>query len=121
MRWREWINRCGQGLFFSAYRWAHLADSTALLTSSEAEVLNTLTLTNAEAYHNLLWEMAHNKKVPLHGIGVQAHFQGPVDASTVKHRLDVLREVQVMSGHVERVPREAMHRVPVCMRLARCV
>merc|ERR1719456_2116827 len=39
--------------------------------------------------------MAHNKKVPLHGIGVQAHFQGPVDASTVKHRLDVLREVQL--------------------------
>merc|ERR1711998_48707 len=34
-------------------------------------------------------------KVPLHGIGVQAHFQGPVDASTVKHRLDVLREVQL--------------------------
>lgn len=97
MRWRDWIDRCGERLFFSAYRWAHLADGRALLTSSEADVLNSLTLTKAEAYHNMLWEMVHNKNVPLNGIGVQAHFKGPVDASTVKHRLDVLHEVQATS------------------------
>ena len=59
--------------------------------------MSSSTLTKAEAYHNIVWEMAHNKKVPVHGIGVQARFQGVVDASTVKHRLDVLREVQVRS------------------------
>ena len=97
MQWKDWIDRCGQQLFFNAYRWAHLADGAATLCSSEADVLSSSTLTKAEAYHNIVWEMAHNKKVPVHGIGVQARFQGVVDASTVKHRLDVLREVQVRS------------------------
>ena len=54
-------------------------------------MLNTLTLTNAEAYHNLVWAM-RAKGVPVHGIGVQAHFDGELDASTVKRRLDVPHE-----------------------------
>jgi hypothetical protein len=95
MKWRDWIDRCGPQLLYSAYRWAHLADGSAVLSTSESDVLNSLTLTKAEAYHNNMWEMAKNKKLPIHGLGLQAHFHGVVDASTVKHRLDVLREVQV--------------------------
>ena len=57
LHWREWIDRCGESLFFDAYRWAHEADPTALLCSSEADVLTTRTLTNAEAYHNLVYRL----------------------------------------------------------------
>jgi len=92
--WREWLERCGQDLFFNAFRWAQQADDTATLCSSEFDVLSTLTLTNAEAYHNMIWGM-NADGVPVKGIGVQARFNGEVDASTVKHRLDVLHELQI--------------------------
>jgi len=95
MRNREWIARCGENIFFAAHRWAHQADSAAMLTTSEADVLTTQTLTNAEAYHNMVWEMKYNRGVPVGAIGLQAHFDGEVDASTVKHRLDVLHEVRL--------------------------
>ena len=48
-------------------------------------MLNTLTLTNAEAYHNMVWGL-RAKGVPVRGVGVKARFNGEVDASTVKHR-----------------------------------
>jgi len=89
----DWLTRCGDNVLFSAYRWAHMADPNALLSTVEGNILTTQTLTNAEAYHNLLWEMYKNKDVPLGAIGVRANFSGEVDASTVKHRLDVLQEV----------------------------
>ncbi len=41
----------------------------------------------------MLWGLSFNA-VPIGAIGLQAHFEGEVDASTVKHRLDVLRELQ---------------------------
>lgn len=91
----EWVSRCGEGILFSAFKWAHQADSTATLTSAEGDILTTQTLTNAEAYHNLMWEMSKNRGVPVGGIGVRANFSGEVDASTVKHRLDVLKEVEL--------------------------
>ena len=59
----------------------------------QGDILSTQTLTSAEAYHNLAWEMRHHQEVPVGAIGVQARFSGEVDASTVKHRLDVLYEV----------------------------
>ena len=89
----DWVARCGESVLFSAYRWAHQADKDAVLTTSETGILNTQTLTSAEAYHNLVWEMSRNRDVPVGGIGVKANFTGEVDASTVKHRLDVLKEV----------------------------
>lgn len=95
MRYREWISRCGENLLFDAYRWAHQADGHVLLLTDEGSILSTQTLTSAEAYHNLVWEMKHNRDVPVGAIGVHAHFDGEVDASTVKHRLDVLHEVQL--------------------------
>jgi len=94
LAWREWTERCGEDLLYDAYRWAAQGDAQALLCSSESDVLNTLTLTNAEAYHNMLWAM-RSKGVPVRGIGVQAHFDGELDASTVKHRLDVLHELKI--------------------------
>jgi hypothetical protein len=39
--------------------------------------------------------MRYNRDVPVGGIGVHARFDGEVDASTVKHRLDVLYEVRL--------------------------
>jgi endo-1,4-beta-xylanase len=95
MKHREWIMRCGESILFNSYRWAHQADSAAKLITSESDILSTQTLTNAEAYHNMVWEMKHNRDVPVGGIGVRACFRGEVDASTVKHRLDVLHEVQL--------------------------
>ena len=94
LHWREWIERCGEALFFDAYRWAQQADPSALLCSSEASVLTTLTLTNAEAYHNLVYRLM-DQGVPIKAVCVQAVFDGEVDASTVKHRLDVLNELRL--------------------------
>ena len=94
LHWRDWIDRCGEGLFFDAYRWAQQADPTALLCSSEAAVLTTLTLTNAEAYHNLVYRLM-DQGVPIKAVCVQAVFEGEIDASTVKHRLDVLNELRL--------------------------
>ena len=95
MKNREWIGRCGESLLFNAYKWAHQADPKAQLLTSEVDILSPRTLTSAEAYHNMVWEMAHNRDVPVGAIGVRCTFFGEVDASTVKHRLDVLHEVQL--------------------------
>ena len=57
MRHREWISRCGENVLFNAYRWAHQADGDALLITDEGDILSTQTLTSAEAYHNMVWEM----------------------------------------------------------------
>ena len=94
LHWRDWIDRCGENLFFDAYRWAQQADPSAILCSSEASVLTTLTLTNAESYHNLVYRLK-DQKVPIRAVCVQAIFEGAVDASTVKHRLDVLQELHL--------------------------
>jgi hypothetical protein len=75
-------------------RWAHAADPSALLCSSEDSVLTTLTLTNAEAYHNLVYRLM-DQGVPVKAVCIEATFLGEVDASTVKHRLDVLNELQL--------------------------
>ena len=91
---RDWIDRCGESLYFDAFRWAQQADPAALLCSSEAAVLTTLTLTNAEAYHNLVYRLV-DQGVPIKAVCVQAIFEGEVDASTVKHRLDVLHELRL--------------------------
>ena len=90
----EWTERCGEDLLFNAFRWARQADARATLCSSEAGVLNTLTLTSAEAYHNLVAHLAA-KDVPVGALGVQARFDGAVDASTVKQRLDMLHELRL--------------------------
>ena len=94
LEWRDWIDRCGEELFLNAFKWAAQADARGVLCSSEGNVLNTLTLTNAEAYHNLVYGM-RDKGVPLGAVCVQARFDGEVDASTVKHRLDVLKELEL--------------------------
>jgi len=94
LHWRDWINRCGENLFFDAFRWAQQADPSAVLCSSESSVLTTLTLTNAESYHNLVYRLK-DQGVPIRAVCVSAVFEGPVDASTVKHRLDVLHELHL--------------------------
>ena len=94
LHWREWIDRCGESLFFDAYKWAQQADPNAILCPSEADVLTTLTLTNAESYHNLVWRLK-DQGIPIRAVCVQAVFDGEVDASTVKHRLDVLLELHL--------------------------
>ena len=46
-----------------------------MLCSSEASVLTTLTLTNAEAYHNLVYRLM-DLGVPVKAVCVQAVFEG---------------------------------------------
>ena len=58
-------------MLFDAFRWAHQADGHALLLTDEGDILSTQTLTAAEAYHNMVWEMKYNRDVPVGGIGVQ--------------------------------------------------
>ena len=94
LQWRDWIDRCGEALFHNAYRWTQQADANSILVTSEPGVLDSLTLTKAEAYHNMIWAMV-SSGVPVGSVGVQASFDGEIDASTVKHRLDVLSEVQL--------------------------
>ena len=77
LQWRDWIDRCGEALFHNAYRWAQQADASAALLTSEPAVLDSLTLTKAEAYHNMIWAMA-SRGVPVGAVGVQALFDGEI-------------------------------------------
>ena len=40
-------------------------------------MLDSLTLTKAEAYHNMVWAMA-SRGVPVGAVGVQARFDGEI-------------------------------------------
>lgn len=81
------FDKCGWGLLDSAHIWAHKADPTAKLFINEYNVISA-------GETDRLYEIVKGilaRKVPVHGIGVQCHFNArPVVPGLVKERLDKL-------------------------------
>ena len=81
------FNTCGWGLLDSAFVWAHRADPDAMLYINE---YNVVAAGETDRYVSLIKGML-DRKVPIHGIGVQCHFGlRPVVPGLIKERLDKL-------------------------------
>jgi endo-1,4-beta-xylanase len=81
------FNKCGWQILDSAFVWAHRADPNAKLYINE---YNVVAAGETDRYYSLIKGML-DRKVPVHGIGVQCHFQTrPVIPALIKERLDKL-------------------------------
>ncbi len=81
------FNTCGWNLLDSAFIWAHRADPEAKLYINE---YNVVAAGETDRYYNLIRGMLE-RKVPIHGIGVQCHFGlRPVVPALIRERLDKL-------------------------------
>jgi endo-1,4-beta-xylanase len=81
------FNKCGWQILDSAFAWAHRADPNAKLYINE---YNVISAGETERFYGLIKGML-DRKIPVHGIGVQCHFQTrPVIPALVKERLDKL-------------------------------
>ncbi len=81
------FDKCGWGLLDSAHIWAHKADPTAKLFINE---YNVISAGESDRLYEIVKGMLA-RKVPVHGIGVQCHFNArPVVPGLVKERLDKL-------------------------------
>jgi endo-1,4-beta-xylanase len=81
------FNKCGWQILDSAFVWAHRADPSAKLYINE---YNVVSAGETERFYGLIKGM-QDRKIPVHGIGVQCHFQArSVIPALVKERLDKL-------------------------------
>ena len=81
------FDKCGWGLLDSAHIWSHKADPTAKLFINE---YNVISAGETDRLYEIVKGMLA-RKVPVHGIGVQCHFNArPVVPGLVKERLDKL-------------------------------
>lgn len=81
------FDKCGWDLLDSAHIWAHKADPTAKLFINE---YNVISAGETDRLYEIIKGMLA-RKVPVHGIGVQCHFNArPVVPGLVKERLDKL-------------------------------
>ena len=81
------FNKCGWQILDSAFAWAHRADPNAKLYINE---YNVVSAGETERFYGIIKGM-QERKIPVHGIGVQCHFQArPVIPALVKERLDKL-------------------------------
>lgn len=81
------FNTCGWGILDSAFIWAHKADPQAKLYLNE---YNVVAAGETDRYYSLIQGML-KRKVPIHGIGVQCHYNlRPVVPGLIKERLDKL-------------------------------
>ncbi|MBR4783774.1 MAG: endo-1,4-beta-xylanase [Fibrobacter sp.] len=84
------FNTCGWGVLDSAFIWAHRADPDAKLYINE---YNVVAAGETDRYVSLIKGML-DRKVPVHGIGVQCHFGlRPVVPGLIKERLDKLAKL----------------------------
>ncbi len=65
-------NKMGPNYIEQCFRWAHEADPSAVLIYNDNKVEGHGTQ-KAEGFYKLLKELVH-RKVPIHGCGMQAHF-----------------------------------------------
>lgn len=87
---------CGESmpqLLSDVFNQALTSDPHALLCPAASGLL-TGTPTAVNVFARLVHGLQHNK-VPLRAICVKADFEGAVDATIVKHRLDILAQVQL--------------------------
>jgi endo-1,4-beta-xylanase len=81
------FNKCGWHIMDSAFVWAHRIDPDAKLYVNE---YNVVAAGEADRFYSLVKGMLE-RGIPVHGIGVQCHFQNrPVIPALVKERLDKL-------------------------------
>jgi GH35 family endo-1,4-beta-xylanase len=81
------FNKCGWQIMDSAFVWAHRTDPDAKLYINE---YNVVAVGETDRYYALIKGML-SRGVPVHGIGVQCHFQTrPVIPALLKERLDKL-------------------------------
>ena len=81
------FDKCGWDLLDSAHVWAHRADPEARLFINE---YNVISAGETDRLYGIVKGMLE-RKVPVHGIGVQCHFNArPVVPGLVKERLDKL-------------------------------
>lgn len=86
------FDKCGWGLLDSAHIWAHKADPTAKLFINE---YNVISAGETDRLYEIVKGMLA-RKVPVHGIGVQCHFNArPVVPGLVKERLDKLASLRL--------------------------
>ncbi|MDR1830060.1 MAG: endo-1,4-beta-xylanase [Candidatus Fibromonas sp.] len=87
------FNKCGWQILDSAFIWAHRADPAAKLYINE---YNVVSAGETDRYYALIKGMLE-RKVPVHGVGVQCHFQNrPVIPALVKERLDKLASLGLL-------------------------
>jgi endo-1,4-beta-xylanase len=82
------FNRLGWEIMDSAFHWAHAADPKAKLYINEYSIISG---GDAKPYRDIV-EGALKRGVPIHGIGVQGHFSGPVDPLDVAAKLSYMAE-----------------------------
>ena len=81
------FNKCGWDLLDSAHVWAHRADPDARLFINE---YNVVAAGETERLYDIVKGML-DRKVPVHGIGVQCHFgDRQLNPNFIKKRLDRL-------------------------------
>ncbi|MDR1759836.1 MAG: endo-1,4-beta-xylanase [Fibrobacter sp.] len=81
------FEKCGWHSLDSAFVWAHRADPDAKLYINE---YNVVAAGETDLYYEIIKGLL-DRKIPIHGIGVQGHFQTrPVLPSIIKSRLDKL-------------------------------
>ena len=81
------FNKCGWDLLDSAHVWAHRADPDARLFINE---YNVVAAGETERLYDIVKGML-DRKVPVHGIGVQCHFgDRQLNPNFIKQRLDRL-------------------------------
>jgi len=77
------LRKLGPSYIEDAFRWAHEADPTAKLLLNENKVEGVGT-TKSEKFYELMTYLKKDKGVPIHGVGLQAHFNA---AGTGRQRL----------------------------------
>lgn len=86
------FRKLGPGYIEDCFRWAHEADPKAILlyNDNKVEGMNGPNKSKADGFYRLLASLI-NKGVPLHGCGIQAHFNA---AGTGRNRVPTPRMVK---------------------------
>lgn len=83
------FSRLGPDIMDSAFHWAHAADPKAKLYINEYSIISG---GDTKPYRDMV-EAALKRGVPIHGIGVQGHFSGPVEPLDVAAKLYYMAEL----------------------------
>lgn len=83
------FNRLGWEILDSAFHWAHAADPKAKLYINEYSIISG---GDAKPYRDMV-AAALKRGVPIHGIGVQGHFSGPIEPLDVAAKLYYMAEL----------------------------
>lgn len=86
------FRKLGPGYIEECFRWAHQADPNAILlyNDNKVEGMNGPNKQKADGFYRLLASLI-KKKVPIHGCGIQAHFNA---AGTGRNRVPTPRMVK---------------------------